>query len=148
MVAPMAGREQFLEIGPLPLRGASASSDPSAFDRRARLWQCAAGLSGAVGVIAGALGAHVVSDAALAKLADTASYYQLIHAAALLWLASRERRGLRAARWLFLAGTVLFCGTLYLKAFGVWPAAVALAPAGGVSFIAGWVAVAVDAWLC
>lgn len=110
-----------------------------------RAWQAVAGVSGGVGVIAGALGAHVVTDAALAKLAETASYYQLIHAAGLLWLSARQGRGLRWARWLFLAGTLLFCGTLYLKAFGLWPAAVALAPTGGVSFIAGWLAVAIAA---
>lgn len=102
-------------------------------------------MSGGIGVIAGALAAHAVSDPALAKLADTASTYQLIHAAALLWLSARPGRGLGWARWLFLAGTLFFCGTLYLKALGLWPAAVALAPTGGVSFIAGWFVIAAAA---
>lgn len=124
-----------------------ADSDMERRGRAARAWQALAGLSGGLAVIAGALGAHVVPDTALAKLAETASYYQLIHAAALLWLSARADRGLRWARWLFLAGTVFFCGTLYLKAFGLWPAAVALAPTGGVSFIAGWFVVAVAAWV-
>ena len=112
-----------------------------------RAWQIVAGLSGALAVIASALGAHAVADAQLAKLAETGSYYQLIHAAVLLWLAAAPRRGLRWARWLFLAGTLLFCGTLYLKAFGVAAGAVALAPTGGVCFILGWLVMAVDACL-
>ncbi len=113
--------------------------------RPARLWQFAAGLSGGTAVIAGAVGAHAVADPALAKLVETASLYQLIHAAALLGLASAQRRVLRWARWLFLAATVLFCGTLYLKAFGLSASAVAAAPAGGVAFILGWLVIAVDA---
>jgi uncharacterized membrane protein YgdD (TMEM256/DUF423 family) len=86
-----------------------------------------------------------MADPQLAKLVDTAATYQLIHAAVLLWLAGSPRRGLGWARWLFLAGIVLFCGTLYLKAFALWPAAVALAPVGGTSFIAGWIVLAADA---
>lgn len=120
--------------------------------RPARAWQFAAAVSGGIGVIAGALGAHVVADPHLAKFVETASTYQLIHAAVLLWLASSPRRiagslrlGVGLARWLFLAGTVLFCGGLYLKAFGVWPAAVAAAPLGGVSFIVAWLVLAADA---
>ncbi len=111
----------------------------------ARVWQLIAGLSGAIGVIASALGAHAVPDAALAKLVETASYFQLIHAAVLLWLASSQRRGLSWARWLFLIGTLLFCGALYLKAFGIWPGAAALAPWGGTSFILAWLVLAADA---
>ncbi len=111
----------------------------------ARVWQFAAGLSGAIAVIASALGAHAVPDPVLAKFVETASNYQLIHAAVLLWLASSPRRALSWVRWLFLIGTLLFCGTLYLKAFAIWPGAVAAAPWGGASFILGWLVLAADA---
>ncbi|HEX9463594.1 MAG TPA: DUF423 domain-containing protein [Alphaproteobacteria bacterium] len=111
--------------------------------RSDRVWQAAAGLSGCVAVIAGAVAAHAVADDRLAKLAETASYYQLIHAAVLLWLAAGQGVWLRGARWLFVAGTLLFCGTLYLKAFGLSEAATALAPTGGTSFILGWLLIAV-----
>jgi uncharacterized membrane protein YgdD (TMEM256/DUF423 family) len=122
-------------------------TDPavSARSSSSRPWQLIAGLSGAVGVIASALGAHAVPDPASAKLVETASYYQLIHAGVLLWLASSPRRGLISARWLFLIGTLLFSGALYLKAFAVWPGAVVLAPWGGTSFILGWLVLAADA---
>lgn len=120
--------------------------------RPARAWRLVAGLSGGLGVIAGALGAHAVPDPLLARFVDTASTYQLIHAAVLLWLAGSPRsgvgsprRGIILARRLFLAGTVLFCGGLYLKAFGVWPPAVAAAPAGGTCFILAWLVLAADA---
>lgn len=128
------------------MSGGPQSAD-AAEARGARLWRFVAGISGAVAVIAGAVGAHAVADAQLAKFVETASFYQMIHAAVLLWLAGSPRRGRAWARWLFLAGTLLFCGTLYLKAFGLWAAAVALAPAGGTSFILGWLAIAVDACL-
>jgi len=111
--------------------------------RATHVWQAAAGLSGCIAVIAGAVAAHAIADGRLAKLAETASYYQLIHAAVLLWLAGGQGGWLRGARWLFLAGTLLFCGTLYLKAFGLSESATALAPMGGTSFILGWLLIAV-----
>lgn len=124
-------------------------TDPAASPRTSsqRTWQLIAGLSGAAGVIASALGAHATADADLAKLVETASYFQLIHAAVLLWLAPSQHRGLSGTRWLFLAGTLLFSGGLYLKAFAIWPGAVALAPWGGTSFILGWFVLAAAALL-
>jgi uncharacterized membrane protein YgdD (TMEM256/DUF423 family) len=109
-----------------------------------RKWGIAAGLSGFIAIVMGALGAHAVADAHLAALVDTASLYQLIHALALLWLSGQNGKYLPAARWLFLIGTVLFCGMLYLKALAGWDGAVRLAPFGGVSFMAGWLAIALD----
>lgn len=103
-----------------------------------RVWTIVAGLSGLTAVVLGAVGAHATADEHLAKLAETASYYQLIHAAVLLWLATAPSRWLQGARWLILAGTVLFSGTLYLKAFTGGTTAVSLAPVGGVSFILAW----------
>ena len=111
----------------------------------ARAWQLVAAVSGGIGVVAGALGAHLVPDPLLARFVETASTYQLLHAVVLLWLAGSPHRMAGWARWLFLAGTALFCGGLYLKAFGVWPAAVAAAPVGGTSFIAAWLVLAADA---
>jgi uncharacterized membrane protein YgdD (TMEM256/DUF423 family) len=107
-----------------------------------RKWGVVAGFSGFVAVVMGAVGAHAVADAHLAALAETASLYELIHAVALLWLCGERGKHVPAARWLFLIGTVLFCGTLYLKAMAGWDAAVRLAPFGGVSFMLGWVSIA------
>jgi uncharacterized membrane protein YgdD (TMEM256/DUF423 family) len=82
----------------------------------------------------------------IATLVETASLYELIHAAVLLWLCDAPGRYARAARWLFLIGTLLFCGTLYLKALMGWEAVVRLAPIGGVSFMLGWLLIALGAW--
>jgi uncharacterized membrane protein YgdD (TMEM256/DUF423 family) len=119
-----------------------------AASRSPHAWQTAAGLSGFIAVVAGAVTAHAVPDPGLQKLAETASYWQLIHAVVLLWLAAADRGWLRIARWLMFAGSVLFCCTLYLKAFGVWPAATAAAPLGGTCFILGWLVIGVDGVLC
>jgi uncharacterized membrane protein YgdD (TMEM256/DUF423 family) len=108
----------------------------------ARQWGIVAGLSGFIAIVMGALGAHAVADAHLAALVETASLYQLIHALALLWLSGQQGKYLPVARWLFLIATMLFCGTLYLKALAGWDGAVRLAPFGGVGFMAGWLVIA------
>jgi uncharacterized membrane protein YgdD (TMEM256/DUF423 family) len=106
-------------------------------------WGIVAGVSGFVAVVMGAVGAHAVADAHLAALVETASLYELIHAGVLLWLSGARGKYALAARWLFLGATLLFCGTLYLKALLGWDAAVRLAPFGGVCFMLGWLLIAV-----
>ena len=102
-------------------------------------WIAFAGLSGFVAVAMGAVGAHLAADAYLAGLVEKASYYQLIHAAVILVLAKAGPR-FRFARWLFVIGTLLFCGALYLKGMTGWNYASKPAPTGGVSFMLGWLA--------
>jgi uncharacterized membrane protein YgdD (TMEM256/DUF423 family) len=46
-----------------------------------------------------------------------------------------------------LAGTVLFCGSIYARALGASPGIVAVAPYGGVAFMVAWLAVAASVWL-
>ena len=107
-------------------------------------WGIVAGVSGFVAVVMGAVGAHAVGDAHLAALVETASFYQMIHAGVLLWLSGVRGNYALAARWLFLIATLLFCGTLYLKALLGWDSAVRLAPFGGVCFMLGWLLIAVQ----
>ena len=101
-------------------------------------WQILAGFNGFMAIAMGAIGAHAVPDPVLASLVEKASSYQLLHAVLLLWLSERDPRCIRIARWLIALGTLLFCGTLYLKGLGILPAATALAPLGGSSFMAAW----------
>ncbi len=105
-------------------------------------WQMIAGINGLIGVVMGAVAAHVVADAHAASLAQQASLYQLIHAGVLLWLSNQSTRGFLASRWLFLAGLILFCGTLYLKALTGWTNVTSIAPTGGVCLMVGWIVVA------
>lgn len=107
-------------------------------------------LSALVAVGAGAIGAHVaprfLSPPALG-LYDVAVRYQMLHAIALCIVAfACERSGgsvaAKAAGVLFIAGTLLFCGALYLHAVAGLGQAARLAPFGGASFIAGWACLA------
>jgi uncharacterized membrane protein YgdD (TMEM256/DUF423 family) len=51
----------------------------------------------------------------------------------------------RAAAWLFMAGILLFSGSLYAMTFGPdeWRKLGMITPLGGLAFIAGWLALAV-----
>ncbi len=93
-----------------------------------------AALSGAVAVGAGAFGAHGARGQA-AEWLRTGGQYQLIHAVAALVAA---QMGARGPGWLFVAGGVLFAGTLYLMALGAPRWLGAITPLGGTLLIAGW----------
>jgi len=93
-----------------------------------------AGLSGAVAVGAGAFGAHGASGEAREWL-KTGGQYQLIHAVAALVALRLEARG---PAWLFVAGGLVFAGSLYLMALGAPRWLGAVTPVGGVMLIGGW----------
>lgn len=103
-------------------------------------------LLGGLGVALGAFGAHALRarlDAARLEAFETGARYQMYHALALLaaGLASgRLPDGglLAAAGWLFLAGILLFSGSLYLLALTGRRKLGAITPLGGVAFLAGW----------
>ena len=102
--------------------------------------------SALISVAAGAFGAHALRarlSPEMLAVFETGARYQMYHALGLLaaaWAVSRWP-GPWAVRggWLFLAGTLLFSGSLYALALsGVrWLGAVT--PFGGVAFLAGWV---------
>jgi len=112
--------------------------------RRGGLWLALAGLNGAAGVAAGALGAHDVAPDAQ-RLVETGAHFQLLHALALVGvaLAMRTRGGrlVEWAGWAFLLGCLLFCFGLYLLAAGLGRA-VLMIPFGGTAFIVGWLLLA------
>jgi uncharacterized membrane protein YgdD (TMEM256/DUF423 family) len=110
-----------------------------------RLFVILGALSGAISVAAGAFGAHALRDKVeprLLEVFETAARYQMYHALALLavaWGISRFSSSLlTASGWLFVAGTVLFSGSLYAMTFTGVRALGAITPIGGVCFIAGW----------
>ena len=111
----------------------------------------------ALATIAGALGAHALpSKLSAADMAvyDTGVHYQFFDALGLLAIGLALRQGtsraLTAAGALVLAGTLLFCGSIYLLVAGVnfgLPLVVGLAtPLGGVLLMCGWIVFAVGAW--
>lgn len=101
-----------------------------------------AGALGFASVALGAFGAHGLEGRLTAEAEgwwDTATLYGLTHAAAALAIALSGRAGLaRLGGWLFLAGAVIFAGTLYAMALGAPRILGAVTPIGGVALLAGW----------
>lgn len=119
----------------------------------ARLFIALGAASGALAVAAGAFGAHALADAVSPeRLATfrTGAQYHLAHALALvatgLVYTQAPGRWVRLAGWLFLTGTVLFSGSLYVLVLADAPALGAITPLGGAAFIAGWLLLGVGAW--
>jgi uncharacterized membrane protein YgdD (TMEM256/DUF423 family) len=101
-----------------------------------------AALSGALAVLLGAFGAHglreLLAHNGTAAIWEKAVFYHFIHAVMLFALA--QRPPLRAGPWwCFLAGIVIFSGSLYLLAVTNLRWLGAITPVGGTSFIAGWI---------
>lgn len=118
-----------------------------------RILLVAAAVAGFTGVAAGAFGAHGLEKSLppdRLEVFHTAARYHLIHALALVaaaWVASRyDPSWGRAAGFAFVAGIVVFSGSLYgLALSGVrWLGAVT--PIGGLAFLAGWFALGVAAF--
>ena len=116
-------------------------------------WFIIGAIAGASGVVLGAFGAHGLKARVAPEMLEvweTAARYQILHALALLataWASERWPGGATStAGWLFVAGIVVFSGSLYayvlsgLRAFG------AVTPLGGLCLIAGWLALAFGAW--
>jgi uncharacterized membrane protein YgdD (TMEM256/DUF423 family) len=114
----------------------------------------AAGASLLVATLAGAVGSHALTfaDAQALRSFETAVHFQFFHglgviAIALVGLAGRGGQLRAAAAWLMIAGTVLFCGSIYARALGAAPGIVAVAPYGGVAFMVAWLAFAASPWI-
>ena len=114
-----------------------------------RLFLAAGAISGGISVAAGAFGAHALRARLppdLLAVFQTGAQYQLAHALALLacgLLAGRAPGpATAAAGWLFLAGTVLFSGSLYALALSGVRVLGAITPFGGIAFLGGWAALA------
>jgi uncharacterized membrane protein YgdD (TMEM256/DUF423 family) len=105
-----------------------------------------AAVLGFLAVALGAFGAHGLKDL-LARNGTTAIwekavFYHFIHAVMLFILAGRMPT--QSGPWLcFLAGIVIFSGSLYLLGVTNAKWLGAITPFGGVSFLAGWLWLAV-----
>lgn len=93
----------------------------------------------------GAFGAHGLRNVLSAPDLDTFEVgvrYQMYHALALLavsWASTRwESPTLVAAGWLFVAGILVFSGTLYVLVLTGPRWLGAVTPVGGVAFLMGW----------
>ena len=122
-------------------------------DASPRWLECIGCINAGIGVAAGAFGAHMLKgmlDQPMLAVYDTATRYQMYHAFGMVLsgFAVRIGRDVGAARagWLFLAGILLFSGSLYgVSLLGVrWLGAVT--PFGGALFILGWMVLSWRAW--
>jgi uncharacterized membrane protein YgdD (TMEM256/DUF423 family) len=110
------------------------------------------GLGAASAFIAVALGAFAAHGlkarlgADLLAAFETGVRYQMFHALALLavaWACTRWPGALVAASgWLFVAGTLLFSGSLYALALTGVRGLGIITPFGGLAFLAGWLCLA------
>lgn len=109
----------------------------------------AAALTGFLAVALGAFGAHALEPSFSAEQADwwkTGTQYALAHSVIALAIAlSRQTGPVRAGGWAFIAGTVIFGGTLYALALGAPRWTGAITPIGGISLLAGWAMCALGA---
>lgn len=102
-------------------------------------------ISGFVAVAAGAFGAHALKTRLapdVLAVYETAVRYHLVHALAVVaagWASTRWPGAfVAAAGWLFVAGTVIFSGSLYALVLTGVRGLGAVTPLGGVALLAGW----------
>ncbi len=115
-------------------------------------WIAMGALLGMTGVAAGAFGAHALKtrvEPDMLAIFETAARYQMYHAVALVGLglfASRiDQSMLQVSGYSFLAGTLVFSGTLYALVLTGNRSLGAITPVGGALLIFGWLMLAVVA---
>jgi len=118
-----------------------------------RLFFVLGSLSGFVAVALGAFGAHALKarlDADLLATFEVGVRYQMYHAFALLAVGWAQTRWpgpvLDASGWLFIAGTLLFSGSLYVLSLTGERWLGAVTPVGGLALLGGWLCLAWGAW--
>jgi uncharacterized membrane protein YgdD (TMEM256/DUF423 family) len=118
-----------------------------------RLFFALGSIAAFVGVALGAFVAHGLKsrlDAGMLATFEIGVRYQMYHALALLGVAWASTKWpgawVTASGWLFVAGIVVFSGSLYVLALtGVrWLGAIT--PLGGLAFLAGWLCLVWGAW--
>ena len=106
----------------------------------------------ALAVVIGAFGAHALRerlDEYSTGIYERAVFYQYIHALGLLVLGIALSAHLVTdgaagiAAWCFVAGILIFCGSLYALALSGIKKLGAVTPLGGLAFIAAWIAFAI-----
>ncbi|MFU8803006.1 MAG: DUF423 domain-containing protein [Bradymonadaceae bacterium] len=98
-----------------------------------------------ISVGAGAFGAHALADrvdARMLEVWETAARYQMYHALALFvaaWLLSQTHAtSAIVGGWAFVAGILVFSGSLYIMVLSGHKWLGAITPIGGVAMMVGW----------
>ena len=118
-----------------------------------RLFFALGSLSAGLAVAFGAFGAHALKVRLAPEMLavfETGVRYHMAHAFALLavaWACTRwPGVAVTASGWLFVAGTLLFSGSLYLLSLAGISWLGAITPLGGVAWLAAWACLAWGAW--
>jgi uncharacterized membrane protein YgdD (TMEM256/DUF423 family) len=120
----------------------------------ARLFILIAAISGLIAVVLGAFAAHglkqILAPATLQAF-QTGVQYQMYHALALMAVGvlmqiKPSLPGLKASGLAYILGTLLFSGSLYALALGAPRWVGPITPLGGLSFMLGWLLLAMAAW--
>lgn len=118
-----------------------------------RLFFLIGALSAFIGVALGAFGAHGLKsriDAEMLATFEIGVRYQMYHAFALFaaaWATQRWPGAMtNASGWLFVAGTIIFSGSLYLLSLTGQRWLGAITPIGGLALLAGWLCLAAACW--
>ena len=118
-----------------------------------RFFFIAGSISAFLGVALGAFAAHglrIKLSAEMFNIFEVGVRYHMYHALALLavaWASSRwPGTSITAAGWLFLVGTIIFSGSLYLLSVTGLRWLGAITPIGGLAFLIGWILLAWGAW--
>lgn len=110
-----------------------------------RNWLTLAAIAGFAAVAGGAFGAHGIADPQAKAWMQTGAQYALAHVLATFACAGAMGLGARRAALapaFFLAGVVLFTGSLFAMALGGPRWLGAITPIGGLSFLIGWIVLA------
>lgn len=115
-----------------------------------RLFFVLGSVSAGIAVALGAFGAHALKSRLspdMLAVYETGVRYQMAHALALLAVAWASTRwpgsaAISASGWLFVAGTLLFSGSLYVLALTGVRGFGAVTPLGGLAWLLGWAALA------
>ena len=105
-----------------------------------------------LGVLLGAFGAHSLRERLtpdMLAVFETGVRYHLVHGLAVMSVALAAARWpsalITSAGWLFVAGIVIFSGSLYLLSITGMRWLGAITPIGGLCFTVGWLVLALGA---
>jgi uncharacterized membrane protein YgdD (TMEM256/DUF423 family) len=118
-----------------------------------KLFLFLAGAFGFLSVAIGAFGAHALKariSPEMLEINHTGSQYQMYHSLALLVVAIflkfyPDSKFFNTAGWLFVAGIIIFSGSLYALSLTGIKTLGAITPIGGLCFLGAWACVLVGA---
>jgi uncharacterized membrane protein YgdD (TMEM256/DUF423 family) len=111
-----------------------------------KLFLTVGAISGALAVLLGAFGAHLLKQMIspdMLEVYQTGIHYQFYHTFAMLGVGIlmnfKPTKTLKWSGYLFIAGTTIFSGFLYLLAITGIKALGMIVPIGGLTLVAAWI---------